>query len=105
MLTFSGDLASSRKNSESALRIRDRPCCPWPLRIAIVELIGLTEPDLAPLVAAQSARELDDLFAAIIHHLDQASSHVERAYELDKRGALTKSVDWWRKGLSKWEQL
>jgi hypothetical protein len=53
-----------------------------------VDLIGLTESDLAPLVSPRPARVLDDPFAAIIHHLDQASSHVEQVYQLDKSGAL-----------------
>ncbi len=34
------------------------------------------------------AKRLDDPFAAIIHHLDDAGSHVREVYELDKRGAL-----------------
>jgi hypothetical protein len=51
-----------------------------------VELIQLTEGDLAPQVT--KARVLDDPWAAMIGHLDDASSHVEEVYELDKSGAL-----------------
>jgi hypothetical protein len=54
---------------------------------AFVELIQLTDADLLALVP--KAKRLDDPFAAIIHHLDDAGSHVQEVYELDRRGALS----------------
>jgi hypothetical protein len=54
---------------------------------AFVDLIKLTDADLLPLVP--KAKRLDDPFAAIIDHLDDAGSHVQEVYELDKRGALS----------------
>ena len=51
-----------------------------------VELIQLTEGDLTPLVT--KARVLDDPFLAVLHHLDDASTHVEEIYVMDKAGAL-----------------
>jgi hypothetical protein len=51
-----------------------------------VELIQLTEGDLTPLVT--KARVLDDPFLAVLHHLDDASTHVEEIYTMDKAGAL-----------------
>src|SRR5215472_5721394 len=53
---------------------------------AFVDLIGLTESDLAPLMA--KAKLLEDPFAAILAHLDEAYLHVEEVYILDKAGAL-----------------
>jgi hypothetical protein len=51
-----------------------------------VELIQLSDADLSLLVA--KAKLLDDPFAAFVAHLDDASTHVEEVYELDKSGAL-----------------
>jgi len=46
----------------------------------------LSGADLAPLM--EKPRLLDDPFAAIRAHLDDASSHVEEVYALDKDGAF-----------------
>ncbi len=54
-----------------------------------VDSIGLTDADLLPLVSREPARVLNDPFAAIIHHLNDASRHVEQVYRLDQAGALT----------------
>jgi len=51
-----------------------------------VELIQLTSADLAPLM--EKPRVLDDPFAAFVGHLDDAATHVEEVYQLDKSGAL-----------------
>lgn len=51
-----------------------------------VDLIGLTDADLMPLM--DQPKRLDDPFAAILAHLDDASTHVEEVYILDKLGAL-----------------
>jgi hypothetical protein len=51
-----------------------------------VDLIQLTDADLTPLMTRP--RQLDDPFAAILAHLDDASTHVEEVYMLDKSGAL-----------------
>jgi hypothetical protein len=53
---------------------------------AFVELIQLTEADLAPLM--EKPRVLADPFAAILDHLDDAYTHVEEVYQLDKAGAF-----------------
>jgi hypothetical protein len=53
---------------------------------AFVDLIQLNEGDLVPLVG--KAKVLDDPFAAILAHLDDAATHVEEVYILDKTGAL-----------------
>jgi hypothetical protein len=53
---------------------------------AFVELIQLTDADLMPLM--EKPKLLDDPFAAILAHLDDAASHVEEVYILDKSGAL-----------------
>jgi hypothetical protein len=53
-----------------------------------VDSIGLTETDLQPLVSRESARVLNDPFAAIIHHLNDAGTHVEQVYRLDQAGAF-----------------
>ncbi|HMF78895.1 MAG TPA: hypothetical protein VK604_24775 [Bryobacteraceae bacterium] len=53
-----------------------------------VDSIGLTESDLQPLVSSKPARVLNDPFAAMIHHLNDASTHVEQIYCLDQAGAL-----------------
>lgn len=52
-----------------------------------VDLIQLSDADLLPAITAP--RKLDDPFAAILSHLDDASTHVEEVYQLDQRGALT----------------
>lgn len=51
-----------------------------------VDLIGVTAADLTPL--AGKPRRLEDPFAAILAHLDNAASRVEEVYELDKAGAF-----------------
>ncbi len=51
-----------------------------------VDLIQLTDADLMPLMEKPHA--LDDPFAAILAHLDDAASHVEEVYILDKAGAF-----------------
>jgi hypothetical protein len=53
---------------------------------SFVELIQVTDADLTPLMS--KAKLLDDPFAAILAHLDDASTHVEQVYELDKAGAF-----------------
>lgn len=53
---------------------------------SFVELIQLTDADLTPLM--EKAKLLDDPFAAIVAHLDDASTHVEEVYQLDKAGAF-----------------
>jgi hypothetical protein len=53
---------------------------------AFVDLIQLTEADLVPLMS--QPKQLADPFAAILAHLDDAASHVEDVYVLDKSGAL-----------------
>jgi hypothetical protein len=50
-----------------------------------VDLIQLSGADLTPLI--EKPKLLDDPFAAILAHLDDASSHVEEVYILDKAGA------------------
>jgi hypothetical protein len=54
---------------------------------SFVDLIQLTDSDLLPLMG--KPRVLDDPFAAILAHLDDASTHVEEVYILDKAGAFT----------------
>ena len=56
-----------------------------------VELIGLTETDLAPTMP--KAKVLDDPFDAILRHLDDAATHVEAVYIMDKRGAFSDAKD------------
>jgi hypothetical protein len=56
---------------------------------SFVELIKLTDADLAPLVS--SPKVLDDPFQAIIDHLDDASTHVEQVYKLDQSGAFSQA--------------
>lgn len=51
-----------------------------------VDLIGLTADDVQKDVPA--ARVLPDAFDAILAHLDDAATHVEEVYQLDKAGAL-----------------
>lgn len=53
---------------------------------AFVDLIQLTEADLSPLI--DRPKQLADPFSAILAHLDDAASHVEEVYVLDKSGAL-----------------
>jgi hypothetical protein len=53
---------------------------------AFVELIQLTDEDLASLM--EKPKALTDPFAAILDHLDGASTHVEEVYQLDKAGAF-----------------
>lgn len=52
-----------------------------------VDLIGLTDAELLP--EMKNIRVLDDPFAAILHHLDDASLHVEAIYQMDKRNAFS----------------
>jgi hypothetical protein len=54
---------------------------------AFVDLIQLTDSDLTPRVP--EAKVLADPFAAILEHLDDAATHVEQVYILDKTGALS----------------
>jgi hypothetical protein len=56
-----------------------------------VDLIGLTEADLAAKIP--KARVLDDSFAAVLRHLDDAATHVEAIYIMDKRGAFSNAKD------------
>ncbi len=51
-----------------------------------VELIELDLDDFADRIGAP--KRLQDPFAAIVAHLDQAQSHVEQVYRLEKSGAL-----------------
>jgi hypothetical protein len=53
---------------------------------SFVDLIQLKDTDLSPLMT--KARVLDDPFAAILAHLDDAATHVEQVYILDKAGAF-----------------
>jgi hypothetical protein len=51
-----------------------------------VDLIQLSDADLVPLM--EKPKKLDDPFASVLAHLDDASTHVEEVYMLDKKGAL-----------------
>jgi hypothetical protein len=53
---------------------------------AFVDLIQLADADLIPLM--EKPKLLNDPFAAILAHLDNASTHVEEVYILDKAGAF-----------------
>jgi hypothetical protein len=53
---------------------------------SFVDLIQLTHADLTPLMG--TPKLLDDPFVAILDHLDDAYSHVEELYSLDKAGAF-----------------
>ena len=53
---------------------------------SFVDLIQLTGSDLVPIM--EKPRVLDDPFAAFLAHLDDASTHVEEVYILDKAGAF-----------------
>jgi hypothetical protein len=53
---------------------------------AFVELIQLSDGDLTPLVG--TPKVLSDPFAAMLAHLDDAGTHVEDVYQMDKSGAL-----------------
>ncbi len=53
---------------------------------SFVDLIQLSDADLTPLMG--KARQLDDPFAAILAHLDDASTHVEELYAMDKASAF-----------------
>lgn len=61
------------------------------LETAFVDLIQLSDADLLPLLP--KAQVVDDPFAAIIRHLDDASTHVVEVYEMDKRGAFSHADD------------
>jgi hypothetical protein len=54
---------------------------------AFVDLIQLAEADLIPLMERPS--QLADPFVAILAHLDDAFTHVDEVYMLDKSGALS----------------
>lgn len=56
-----------------------------------VDLIGLSEADLLPKVSKPQV--LDDPFAAIVHHLDDAATHVEAVYMMDQRSAYSNAKD------------
>jgi hypothetical protein len=58
---------------------------------AFVDLIALTEADIAP--AITTPRVLDDPFSAILSHLDDASTFVEAVYEMDGRKAFANKDD------------
>ncbi len=58
---------------------------------AFVNLIELNEEDLKPQVSAPQV--LADPFAAVIAHLDDAYTHVEEVYQMDKRGAFSRKED------------
>lgn len=58
---------------------------------SFVELIQLSEGDIAPSVPA--AVVLADPFAAILAHLDDAAMHVEEVYEMDGRKAFANKDD------------
>ncbi|HWB82753.1 MAG TPA: hypothetical protein VG675_01350 [Bryobacteraceae bacterium] len=62
-----------------------------------VDLIGLTDADLLPKIPKPTV--LEDPFAAILHHLDDAATHVEAIYIMDKRGAFSNPNDAEAKGL------
>lgn len=51
-----------------------------------VDLIQLTDADLIPLM--EKPKLLDDPFATVVAHLDDASTHIEEVYIFDKTGAL-----------------
>ena len=53
---------------------------------SFVDLIQLSDGDLLPLM--EKPKVLDDPFAAILAHLDDAAAHVEEVYALDKAGAF-----------------
>lgn len=53
---------------------------------AFVDLIQLTDADLIPLM--EKPKLLDDPFAAILAHLEDASARAEEVYILDKAGAF-----------------
>lgn len=55
---------------------------------SFVDLIQLTEADLLPLMG--DPKIVEDPFAAILANIDDATSHVEEIYILDKEGAFTK---------------
>lgn len=75
-----GWLGPNPKNYTTDPRIHGR------FETAFVDLIELTEADLKPELAG--AKVLDDPFAAILEHLDDAASHVEDVYQLDQKGAF-----------------
>jgi hypothetical protein len=56
-----------------------------------VELIQLTENDLRPHLTAP--KTLDDPFVAVLAHLDDAFTHMEEVYQMDKRGAFANKDD------------
>jgi hypothetical protein len=58
---------------------------------AFVDLIDLQAADIAGQVPAP--RVLEDPFAAILAHLDDAATHVEEVYQMDQRGAFAKKDD------------
>jgi hypothetical protein len=53
---------------------------------AFVDLIQLTDADLLPLM--EKPRVLADPFESVLAHLDDAATHVEEVYALDKSGAF-----------------
>lgn len=52
-----------------------------------VDLIALSDTDLLPKMPKPAV--LDDPFAAILHHLDDAAASVEAVYKMDMRGAFS----------------
>lgn len=69
-----------RTRSSSLPRVHGR------FESAFVDLIQLTEADLTPLM--EKPVVLADPFVSILAHLDDAATHVEEVYVLDKAGAL-----------------
>jgi hypothetical protein len=53
---------------------------------SFVDLIALTDADLTPLMTKPKA--IEDPFAALLAHLDDAATHVEEIYVMDKAGAF-----------------
>jgi hypothetical protein len=54
---------------------------------SFVDLIQLGDTDLLPVMG--KSRVLEDPFAAVLAHLDDAYSHMEEVYQLDKAGAFS----------------
>jgi hypothetical protein len=58
---------------------------------AFVDLIQLSDTDLTP--AMEKPKLLGDPFLAMVAHLDDAATHVEEVYMLDKAGALADKMN------------
>jgi hypothetical protein len=57
-----------------------------------VDMIGLTEADILPRIGKPGHLQ-GDVFDLILAHLDEAGSHVEEIYKLDKRNAFADAHD------------